>query len=272
MSDTKLVRYRREGLVGFLTLSRPEKMNALNPQVWLALDEALAEAEADAEARVVVLRGEGRAFSVGLDLGLENELLTMMTEPAGAAQKKRFFRAVRRCQAIHTRLERLRPPVIGLVHGYCLGAGLELALCADFRYCSAETVFALPESRLGVVADVGGPQRLTRFVGKAKAREIIFRGHRFDSAQAKRIKLVNEVFPDLESLEAGVMAAAREIAGNPPLAVQGAKQVFLFDREVDLDESLEYTAARSCMIAPSQDLTEAVTAYIEKRTGDFKGA
>jgi len=266
------VTYDRQGHVGRIALNRPDKRNALNPRVWDALDEAIAQVEQDAEARVVLLRGEGKSFCAGLDLSPDNELFSVVTDTPSATNKVVFYREVRRVQAIHTRLERLVKPTIAVMQRHCLGAGLELALCCDIRLCSEGTLFALPEARLAFISDIGGLQRLTKVVGPGYAREISFRAHRFDSRKAQAIHLVNEVYPDEETLLAKSLEMAEEIAGNPPLAVQGAKEVFLFDEEVTLEESLEYNAARSAMVVPSEDMKEAITAYLEKRKGTFKGA
>ncbi|MCP4667717.1 MAG: enoyl-CoA hydratase [Deltaproteobacteria bacterium] len=266
------VTYHREGYLGYLTLNRPEKRNALNPAVWKALGEAVAMAQEDGEARVVLVQGEGKSFCAGLDLSPENELFSAVTGAPTAAQKLAFFREVRKAQDIHTRLERLFKPTIAVIQGHCLGAGLELALCCDIRLSSAGTQFALPEAKLGFITDVGGLQRIVKVVGRAHAREISFRGHRFDAERARAIHLINRVYPDEETLKDKAMKMAEEIAANPPLAVQGAKEVFLFDEEAGLSESLEYNAARSSMIVPSEDLLEAISAYLEKRTGKFKGA
>ena len=270
--EKDFVTYHRDGHVGFITLNRPEKRNALNPAVWGSLDSAIGLAEEDGDVRVVILQGEGKSFCAGLDLSPENELFSVVGMDPTASQKVEFFREVRKTQDIHTRLELLQRPTIAVIQGHCLGAGLELALCCDIRLCSSETLFALPEAKLGFITDVGGLQRLPKVVGKGHAREIAFRGHRFDAKRAQVINLVNDVYPDEETLRAKALEMAVEIAGNPPLAVQGAKDVLLFDEEATLTESLEYNAARSSMIVPSEDLSEAVTAYLEKRQGEFKGA
>ena len=266
------VTYQRDGRVGFIILNRPEKRNALSMEVWNALDAAIAEAEADSEARVVLLRGEGPSFCAGLDLGPDNEIVSLVTGKTGATQKIEFYRIVRKAQAIHTRLERLLKPTIAVVQKHCLGAGLELICCCDMRLCSADAVFALPEATLALITDVGGLQRLPRIVGPGHAREIAYRGHRFGAERAKEINLVNDVYPDEETLQAKALELAQEIAANPPLAVQGAKEVFLFDEDASLDESLDYNAARSSMIVPSEDLMEAFAAFMQKRKGEFKGA
>jgi enoyl-CoA hydratase len=243
------VTYHREGHIGFITLNRPEKRNALNPVVWNALDRAIGMAEQDVEARVVLVHGKGNSFCAGLDLSQENELFSFVNKPPDASQKIQFFKEVRKTQDIHTRLERILKPTIAVIHGHCLGAGLELVLCCDIRLCSRETLFSFPEAKLGFITDVGGLQRLPRVVGRGHAKEIAFRGHRFDANRALAINLVNDVFPDREILEKKGKEMAEEIASNPPLAVQ----------------------ARSSMIVPSEDLFEAVSAYMQKRKGIYKG-
>ncbi len=267
----KLVTYEREGFVGFLTLNRAEKRNAFSLAVWDALDEAVALAEADPDVRVVLVRGAGNSFCSGLDLSPDNEIITIITGSPDAAQKMRFYKSVRRIQRTYSRLEHLPVPTIGVIHAHCLGAGLELALCCDIRLCTADTVFALPEAALAIITDVGGLQRLPRVVGQGHAREIAYRGHRFDAEHARAINLVNAVHPDKDTLDKKAMEMALEIAANPPLAVQGAKDVLLYNDGMPLDRAQDYTAARSAMIMPSGDLIEAMTAFLQKRKGEFKG-
>ena len=271
MSKDKLFTYGREGHIATIMLNRPEKRNALNPAVWKAVGEAVAEAEKDREARVVLLRGAGQSFCAGLDLSPTNELFAMVAAQVSAVQKARFYEEVLATQAVHTRLERLAKPTLAVIQKHCLGAGLELALCCDILLSTEDAVFALPEAKLAFITDVGGLQRLPKFVNKGVAREIAFRGHRFDAKWAHHVGLVTHVLPDEAALLAKAMEIADDIAGNPPLAVQGAKEVMLYDEEVSLADSLQYNAARSAMIVPSEDQKEAVAAYIEKRRGVFKG-
>lgn len=266
------VTYDTKDFIGTITLNRPEKRNALNPHVWEALDRAIGMAEQDPDARVIMVRGKGKSFCAGLDLSPENEIFASFNKPPDASQKIWFFKEVRKIQDIHTRLERISKPTIAVIQGHCLGAGLELALCCDIRICENGTTFALPEAKLGIITDVGGLQRLPGVVGKGHAREIAFRGNRFDASRAQRIQLVNDVYDDPETLYKKAMEMAAEIAGNPPLAVQGAKEVMCFGEDAGLEESLHYNAARSSMIIPSEDLFEAVSAYLQKRKGNFKGA
>lgn len=267
-----LVTYHREGHVGIITLNRPEKRNAMNLALWDALGAAVSAVATDGDARVVLLRGEGKSFCAGLDLSPENELMPIITAQPTASQKTEFYGIVKHVQEIHTNLERLSLPTIAVIHGHCLGAGLELVLCCDIRICSADATFALPEAKLAIITDVGGLQRLPKVVGPGHAREISFRGHRFGADRAAAINLVNDVYPDKETLDAKAVEMAREIAGNPPLAVQGAKDCFLYNESVPMDQALDYNAVRSSMIMPSEDLFEAMAAYMQKRDGSFKGA
>lgn len=271
-TDTKFVTYHREGEIGFITLNRPEKRNALNLVVWDDLHEATMKAQRDLEARVVIVRGSGKSFCAGLDLSPENDLIKIITAAPSAKQKVDFFRMVKKIQAAHTCLEQLPQPTIAAIQNHCLGAGLELVVCCDIRLCSADATFALPEARLAIITDVGGLQRLPKVVGRGHAREIAFRGHRFDAQKALAINLVNAVYSDHENLDKGALDMAREIAANPPLAVQGAKEVFLFSDYGPLNQSLDYNAARSSMVMPSEDIFEAMAAHIQKRQGVFKGA
>ncbi|MGO9122532.1 MAG: enoyl-CoA hydratase-related protein [Desulfomonilaceae bacterium] len=267
-----LVTYELRGHIGFITLNRPGKLNAMNSALWEALGEATKAAEQDSEARVILLNGAGKSFSAGLDLSSENQVLSTITNQASASQKTKFFEELKHIQGIHDDFERLRQPTIGVIHGNCLGAGLEIALCCDFRLCSADAKFALPEAKFAIITDVGGLQRLPKVVGRAHAREMAFRGNRIDADRALAIGLVNYVYPDKETLDAAAEEMALEIANNAPLAVQGAKEVFLYSEEAPLDRALDYTAARSSMILPSEDLMEAISAYMQKRNAKFKGA
>lgn len=271
-SKEGLVMYERRGPIGFITLNRPEKLNAMNSAVWEAVGSAVDKAGQDIEARVVLLRGAGKSFSAGLDLSPENQVLSTITNQPSASQKVKFYEEVKRFQGIHDNLERLRQPTIGVIHGHCLGAGLELALCCDFRLCSADAKFALPEAKFAIITDVGGLQRLPRVVGRGHAREMAFRGNRIDADHALAIGLVNHVYPDKETLDRAAEEMALEIAQNAPLAVQGAKDVFLYGEEVSSERALDYNAAKSSMILPSEDLMEAMSAYLQKRDAQFKGA
>lgn len=263
--------FEKSGFIGTITLRRREKKNALNYDLWLSLADTIKEASMDEDVRVVVLKGEGNSFCTGLDLNPDNKVIDELSKGRSAKQKVRLFNLIKMIQSIHTELELLRVPVIAAIQGHCLGAGLELACSCDMRYCSTDAIFSLPEAKFAIITDVGGLQRLPRIIGRGKAREMAFRGYSIGAEEAYRIGLVNEVYKTPEVLFEKVYKIAKEIAGNPPLAVQGAKEVFLHGEDLSVMESLEYNAARSAMILPSEDLLESFNAYLEKRKPEFKG-
>lgn len=265
------VTYESEGFIGTITLRRPDKRNALDFALWLSLSEALRKAAQDSEVRVILLKGAGDSFCSGLDLSPTNEVIRLLSEKPSAEQKMRLFDIIKRVQSIHSELEVLRVPTIAVIHGHCLGAGLELVCSCDMRFCSSDALFGLPEPRFGIITDIGGLQRLPKIVGRGKVREIAFRGHSIGADEAKRIGLVNEVFDTREMLFVQASKIGKEIAANAPLAVQGAKEVLLHSEDVSVLRSLEYNAARSAMILPSEDLQESFKSYSEKRDPEFKG-
>ncbi len=265
------VTYESEGFIGTITLRRLDKRNALDFALWLSLSEALRKATQDSEVRVILLKGAGDSFCSGLDLSPTNDVIRLLSEKPSAEQKMRLFGIIKRVQSIYTELEVLRVPTIAVIHGHCLGAGLELVCSCDMRFCSSDALFALPEARFGIITDVGGLQRLPKIVGRGKAREMAFRGHSIGADEAKRIGLVNEVFDTQEMLYIQATKIGKEIAANAPLAVQGAKEVLLHSEDVSVLRSLEYNAARSAMILPSEDLQESFKSYSEKRDPEFKG-
>ncbi len=265
------VTYESEGFIGTITLRRPDKRNALDFAFWLSLSEALRKAAQDSEVRVILLKGAGDSFCSGLDLSPTNEVIRLLSKKPSADQKMRLFDIIKRVQSIYTELEVLRAPTIAVIQGHCLGAGLELICSCDMRFCSSDALFALPEPRFGIITDIGGLQRLPKIVGRGKAREMAFRGHSIGADEAKRIGLVNEVFDTREMLFVQASKIGKEIAANAPLAVQGAKEVLLHSEDVSALRSLEYNAARSAMILPSEDLQESFKSYSEKRDPEFKG-
>jgi enoyl-CoA hydratase/carnithine racemase len=247
-----------------LTLNRPEKRNAINFELYEQLDQALRQAAVTDALRVVLIRGAGPTFSSGIDV--TNFLLLAQKYGAGWQQRMRTITAD--FQAVLNRLERLELPTIALLHGHCLGLALELALACDLRLAAAGTKLGLPETRLGMIPDVGGTTRLTRLVGPACAKELIFTGSEVDAAEAAAWGLVNHVVPS-DELQARGAALAAEIAAAAPLAVGMAKRVI--DGLADLDRGLQLEAWAQSQLFQSDDFMEAIRAFMERRAPDFKG-
>ena len=210
---------QREGLL-WITLNRPEKRNAINFDLWAQLDAAVRQAAVTEGVRAVLLQGAGPSFSSGIDV--TNFMLLAQKYGEGWRQRMRTITAD--FQAVLNRLERLELPTIALLHGHCLGLALELALACDIRLAAEGTRLGLPETRLGMIPDVGGTTRLTRLVGPARAKELIFTGREIDAAQAAGWGLVNHVVP------AGALVERGEALGAEVSVCLGEEQeTYTFD-------------------------------------------
>ena len=254
---------QREGLL-WITLNRPEKRNAINFDLWAQLDAAVRQAAVTEGVRAVLLQGAGPSFSSGIDV--TNFMLLAQKYGEGWRQRMRTITAD--FQAVLNRLERLELPTIALLHGHCLGLALELALACDIRLAAEGTRLGLPETRLGMIPDVGGTTRLTRLVGPARAKELIFTGREIDAAQAAGWGLVNHVVPAGALVERGGALGA-EIAAAAPLAVGMAKRVI--DGLSDLDRGLQLEGWAQSQLFQSEDFMEAIRAFMERRAPEFKG-
>lgn len=259
--------------VAELVLLGPSKGNALGPDFWREMPEVLRELDADESVRVLLLRGEGPHFTYGLDLaGMLETLGPLITGENNAAyERTKLLALIQRMQAATEGLARCRKPVLAAVHGWCIGGGIDLIAACDFRYCSREAKFSLREARVGIVADLGALQRLPRIIGEGHTRELAYTAGDFDSERALRMGLVNEVFESPEALLTAARATARKIAENPPLVVQGAKQVMEYCADKSVEDGLRYVAVWNSAFLQSNDLTEAFSAFMEKRPPRFQG-
>lgn len=261
--STPQVVSRREGPLAWVGIARPEKRNALNRHVLGELLAAVGEAERDPEVRAVIIYGEGPVFSAGVDFGT-------LHEDMAAENPTPFRTVVGDLQGQLTRLEMVEKPLIGALHRYVPGLGLELALALDLRVASADCELGLPETRLGLIPDVGGTARLVRTVGFAKAKELIMTARMIGADDALRIGLVNEVVPVGEHLAAAERLGL-EIAANAPLAVGLAKRVIGLGANLDRQSFLEVELLAQSVLRQTDDAREGVRALRERRTPVFRG-
>ncbi|MEQ1566162.1 MAG: crotonase/enoyl-CoA hydratase family protein [Myxococcota bacterium] len=260
-----------DGAVARIELANPAKLNALGPEFWTEFPEALARVDADPAVRCVVLTGEGKAFTAGLDLQRMVPQIPLSVGAADGSATWRLHELIRRLQAAVTAAERCRVPVIAAVHGYCIGGGIDLITACDLRLCAADARFSVRETRLAMVADLGTLQRLPAIVGPGRARELVFTGRDFGADEALAYGLVEEVLPDRDALVTRAMALAATIAHNPPLTVQGAKRVLVEADRARVDRGLEYVATWNAAHLDTQDLREAIAAAAERRPPGFQG-
>jgi enoyl-CoA hydratase len=258
--------------IGWIFMNRPEKRNAVGKDFFREIIEVMEDMDADDTVRVVILTGRGKCFCAGVDF------FDLFSEVPGIAEKgvmgrKRLdmVKFILKGQESITVMDRCRKPVIAAVHHYCIGAGVDIITACDIRLATEDATFSVREARIGVVADVGTLQRLPRIVGEGHAKELTYTTRDIDAARAKEIGLVNEVYPDLDSLLAGAEAMAAEIAEQSPLAVMSAKEVINYCRDKSVADGLNYVAQRSANIIPSDDLFEAFAAFGERRKPKFTG-
>jgi enoyl-CoA hydratase len=259
----------RDGHVATLWLSRPDKLNAMSADIWEDIPSAMAEIDSDDSARVVILAGRGTAFSVGIDVAL---LATLQPGPGSPAQSNRaLYGTIRSLQRTASCLAESPKPVIAAVHGYCLGGGMALATACDIRLAASDAVFSVRETRMGLVADTGILQRLPAIIGTGHTAELSYTGKDIDAERARSIGLVNDVYPDAEATIEAARELAGEIADNSPLVVKGIKQVLAANQGRTVDEGLDLVAQWNAAYLISNDLTEAITAFFEKRKPGFTG-
>ena len=256
-----LVLTEDRGVVRHVVLNRPEKRNAFNGELVVATGEALRAAAADPGVRCVVLRGAGPMFSSGMDLGALADL-------AGSPENLRAFR--RECIDAWNLAEEMTKPTVCVIHGACIGGALELALACDLRVVAADAVVGMPETRIGLIPDVGGSSRLPAVVGLGRAKELIMTGKLIGGEEAERIGLANRVAaPD--ELDAVADALVEELLACAPVAVGLAKRVMDASAKPALSTTLELEVAIQERCAATADFAEGASAFREKRQPEFSG-
>jgi len=266
-----------DGHVATLWLDRPEKRNAMGPAFWTDLPVAMAALGAAPDVRAVVLAAKGPQFSVGLDLMALPDIAGGGSavgdgpKPSAAARAGRTRSEIIRLQASVSAVAACPVPVIAAVHGWCIGGGVDLIAACDIRLASAEAQFSVREAKIAIVADIGSLQRLPPIIGQGHLAELAYTGKDISAERADAIGLVNHVSADADAVLADARAMAAEIAANSPLAVQGTKAVLVAGEDQTVAEGLDYVATWNSAFLSSDDLAEAMTAFIEKRPGNFTG-
>ncbi|MFC2045406.1 enoyl-CoA hydratase/isomerase family protein [Chloroflexota bacterium] len=259
--DLRCTLYQKEDSIATITINRPDKRNALNRETRRELRRILDDVVADKNLRCLIITGAGdKAFISGSDI---NEL-----KEYSPIELKEFMATLG--QQLYTDFENLDIPVIAMINGAALGAGLELAMTCDLRIAAENARFGQPEILLGIIPSGGGTQRLPRLVGMTKAKELIYTGDFIDAWEAERIGLVNKVVP-LNELEETTKQLASKIVNKSPVTIKAAKLVMNKGTQSPLDIGLAYEAAIQCLCFTSEDYLEGLNAFLEKREAKFKG-
>jgi enoyl-CoA hydratase/carnithine racemase len=283
------ISYEQVGPVGWLRINRPDRLNAMTVEMWEELAKLGESLGDDATLRCLVVMGEGRAFSSGIDVehllsgggsGLFSEAGKGQAAAAaanadnpssGRGIEDKLVSRIADLQEAYTWLADAPYPTIAAMRGYALGGGLQLALACDLRIAARDTLLALPEHRYGLLPDLGGTYWLPRIVGPARAKELIFTGETIDAEEAHRIGLVNRLVDDAD-LEPAAEALAARIAAQPPIAVRGSKRAIDRAGHHALGEGLREAAVGQAECIRSADFLEAMNANLEKRTPNYQNA
>ncbi len=248
----------REDGLGVITLNRPEVRNALDPQTWAEIREAVREFKFDDGVKVVIITGAGgKAFASGADIRSlrERKTLDVLKSEANDTLNE---------------IEYLNKPVIAAIDGFALGGGCELAMACDIRIATNRSKFGQPEVNLGIIPGAGGTQRLQRLVGLGKAKELIFTGDIIDAHEAERIGLINKVV-EPEQLMAAAKEMADKIMAKGPVAVTAAKAAINVGASTDLFTGLLFERYAQTVAFGTGDRIEGTSAFLEKRKPEFKG-
>ena len=256
--DFKNIIFDKQNNIAHITLNRPDKLNALNNELFDELDDAITLIELDKNIHFVILTGSGeKAFAAGADI----------QELHDAQSCKHFSEHGSKVMA---RLEQLSIPVVAAINGFALGGGLELAMSCHIRFASDKAKMGQPEVNLGIIPGYGATQRLPRIVGKAKAMELIISAKTIDAQNAKEIKLVNDVFPHSELMDK-TMEFANIVLTKAPIAVSAAIDCIKMSDKLSLQEGLAYESIKFGEVGATKDFKEGTEAFLQKRPATFIG-
>lgn len=253
-----------------VVMQRPEKANAITETGFHELEAMFEELDENDAVRVIILSGSGKHFCSGIDLELLLSIDAKIKESCDGRKRERLLRLIKRLQAPMNAAEACRKPVIAMVHGGCIGAGLDLIAACDLRYASADAYFSIKEIDLGMVADLGSLQRLPKVMRPGLVNEYAFTGAPISCQEAVDSGLVNRGFADRDAMVLGVRKIAAAIAAKSPLSIRGTKQALLYARDHTVAESLDQIALWNAAMILSEDLAAAGRAAMTKSQPVFR--
>lgn len=262
------ITYRTEGDVGFICLNRPEKSNAITLEMCRLLRQAVQALNAN-NVRVIVLSGAGASFSSGLDTSLFTTLLPSSSSADRDPVRKRLHfkdMLMNELQAAVNALEKSKAPLLALVHGACVGAGVDLIAASDIRYCTASALFSVKEVDVSIIADMGSLQRLPSIIGHGATMDLSLTARTLGAEEALKLGLVSQIFQDLSTMQSKCCDIANAIAAKSPVAVQGTKHILLHQRDnPNVPQGLDYVATyNAAMLVEGADLQESLNSRNRK--------
>lgn len=268
MSEYKAFSVKVADKIAVVTINRPDKVNAMNADFWTEIIDIFRWIDATDEIRVVVLTGEGKHFSSGIDLMLLAQVSNKLGKDI-ARNARSLRQTILTLQASFNAVDDCTKPVLAAIQGYCIGGAIDLISACDMRYATLDAKFSIKEIDMGMAADVGTLQRLPRLIGDGMMRELAYTGRTIDGNEAQSMGLVNRTFADQPALLEGVMQIAAEIASKSPIAVRGTKEMIRYMRDHRVDDGLEYIATWNAAMLQSDDMRIAMAAHMTKQKPEF---
>jgi len=250
-------------------MNRPDEFNSMTRLFWKELPEIVKELDKNAEARVILLKGEGKHFNAGMDLANFAPADKEGPKKDPARMRETFYHEVLELQDTFSALEECRMPTIASIQGACVGGGIDMVAACDIRHCSSDAFFKIAEVDIGIAADVGTLQRLPTLIPLGAVRELAYTGRKFLPAEALELGFMNKVFETREELEKGSLELAKEIASKSPLVTRVIKKQINYARDHSVKESLDYHAAWNSSMISGQDMEAAMKAFMEKSQANY---
>ena len=277
--ESDVITVEVHGHVALVWLDRPDQRNAMAPGFWTEFPDTMDALGADSAVRAIVIAARGPSFTVGLDLMafgpavMSGDIAAISGSESGSEVAKRLntYRQIKLMQRAFSSIADNPKPVIAAIHGHCIGAGVDLTTACDIRLAAVDAVFSVRETRIAMVADVGTLQRLPHIIDPGKLAELVYTGRDWDAAEALDMGFVSAVHADAAAVLEAAFEMAEQIATNSPLAVQGSKAVLNAARRTKVSENLDTVALWNAAFLYSDDLAEAVQAFLEKRPPEYKG-
>ncbi|MEZ5023636.1 MAG: crotonase/enoyl-CoA hydratase family protein [Chitinophagales bacterium] len=270
MSDYKYFIVEVAEEVAQVKINRPDKANAFNQGCWEEMQAIFESLSDDNNVRAIVLSGEGKHFTAGIDLELLMSVSSLTSMKCGGRKGEKLRKLVKQLQAPINAIEACPKPVLAAIHSGCIGGGVDITCACDMRYATKDSFFTIKEIDMGMVADLGTLQRLPKIIPQGVVSELAFTGRKMFGEEAKAVGFVNTVYESKEEMLEGVMAIAKTIASKSPLSIRGSKEMLQYSRDHSVADGLNYIATWNAGMLLSTDLMEAFQASMEKRNPEFK--
>ncbi|MCB0503159.1 MAG: crotonase/enoyl-CoA hydratase family protein [Bacteroidetes bacterium] len=270
MTAYKYFLIEKEAGVAQVKINRPDKANAFNQGCWEEMQQIFESLSEDDSVRVIILSGEGKHFTAGIDLELLMSVSSLTSMPCSGRKGEKLRKLVKQLQAPINAIETCSKPVLAAIHSGCIGGGVDITCACDIRYATQDAFFTIKEIDMGMVADLGTLQRLPKIIPHGMAAELAYTGRKMFGQEAQSVGLVNAVYATKEEMMHSVTEIAKTIASKSPLSIRGSKEMLQYSRDHSVADGLNYIATWNAGMLLSTDLMEAFQASMQKRAPEFK--